>query len=159
MPIDVYLKIPDIDGESQIAEAERLVKEYGSQLTEEAADLLLAFAAVADRQDIDSFDFSSLTAPPPGTRAASEEITLNFTKITFDYDPEAGGRAGMLETRAYAAELEAMLEDQGFDLKVKTTGTNSIDFYLKLDGVEGEAQDRSPPDGPDLTDTGDFFLL
>lgn len=156
MPFSGYLKIPDIDGEA--ISAGEVIKEYDSLLTDEA-ELLLRLLGRQDR--IDSFDFRCETYE---RSLPTEELTLNYTKIKFVYEAAEAGRAGLREARAYAAELEKMLDDKGLDLDFKVKSKGEGYYQIKLQDIlvssyqTGGAIDGKAPG--DLTGAGDLdFLL
>lgn len=106
MPFSGYLKIPDIDGQVQSVEA--VIDRYDTQLTDDADVLLRTIAA---QDDVDSFNFATVTYDTPGWVA--QDQSLNIGRATFDYATDSQGAAAYAQAMAYADDLETQLQDDG----------------------------------------------
>ncbi|MDF2235254.1 hypothetical protein P2H44_22070 [Albimonas sp. CAU 1670] len=158
MPLTGYLKIPDIDGESQ--DIQEVLDRYKGQLIDEAEYLLRVLTH--HTRDIDSFDLSILSPGGPPEHAAAGDPTPIFLKLDVTYVPLAEGKAGYQEALEYAARLDAFLDATGFDFdyKVKRNGDGTVEIKMTDVLVSSVSTGGDPDGGPAITDVGDFdFLL
>ena len=122
MPIDAYLNLGGLEGESPVREA---VDTYQDALTDDAELFLLTFAEAVG---FDSFDFeyrSISVDPAAGGAVPTEEISFIYSKIKYEVEVE-DGRAGALKL---AGSLEARLEADGLDVDAHVAGGGDPDAY------------------------------
>lgn len=152
MPFTGYLKIPDIDGESQAA---AVIDRYASVLNDDTEALLKVLGTL---EGADDFDFMCLTGTTKDP-ATGETLSLNFSKIEIDFTPTATGLEGLKEMRAYADGVEAMLADAGFDIDLAIKYDRAEGYFvIKMTDVLVSSYSTSASAAVDdtLTDTSDF---